>query len=174
MDKKALTKTALADALGVSRQCVHRYEKQGMPCISVDAARAWREHFLRPRVGSPRAPSTSWLIERAHAMQDAGAQLLESGNGTAFEALTPAIREALRAVPDSERERVGLRVTVIDALTAEQHEMLMPFEREVQHERKESGQTPSRMSDESCRQMGMFWYSIAAGDQRVRLPDGTA
>lgn len=169
MDKKPLTKTALADALGVSRQCVHRYAKQGMPCTSLDAARAWREHFLRPRVGMPRAPSVAMLIERAQSMQEAGAQLLERGNTIAFAALTPAIRDALRDVPPSGRESVMVSEAVMDRLTAD---VMDVCEREAQALRDEDAAKfpnaqepwPAGFAEWNAER---FLYEVAAGEWLV-------
>ncbi|MBI5198320.1 MAG: HTH domain-containing protein [Nitrospirae bacterium] len=47
-DKTELSITELAEALGVSRQMVHRHAKEGMPTHSVEAARRWREENLDP------------------------------------------------------------------------------------------------------------------------------
>ena len=55
MDKTKLTKTALASALGISRQAVHRYEKQGMPCDTIEAATAWRDATVQPRINATEA-----------------------------------------------------------------------------------------------------------------------
>lgn len=52
MDKNTLKRTALAAALGISRQAVHRYEKQGMPCDTVEAAKAWRDANVQPRMNA--------------------------------------------------------------------------------------------------------------------------
>ena len=55
MDKTTLTKTALATALGISRQAVHRYQKQGMPCNTIEAAKAWRDANVQPRINATEA-----------------------------------------------------------------------------------------------------------------------
>ena len=52
MDKNTLKRIALATALGISRQAVHRYEKQGMPCDAIETARAWRDANVQPRMNA--------------------------------------------------------------------------------------------------------------------------
>lgn len=42
-----MTKTALAKALGISREMVHRLVNLGMPCTTVKAAREWRKANLQ-------------------------------------------------------------------------------------------------------------------------------
>ena len=55
MDKIALTKIALARALGISRQAVFRYEKEGMPCATIELAKAWRDANVQPRINATEA-----------------------------------------------------------------------------------------------------------------------
>ena len=55
MNKKPLTKAALSAALAISRQAVHRYGKQGMPCDTIEAARAWRDANVQPRINATEA-----------------------------------------------------------------------------------------------------------------------
>ena len=116
MDITKLTKTALASALGISRQVVHRYEKQGMPCDTIEAAKAWRMNCVRMRIAEPRPTSATAEICRAHEMQEAGALLLRQDMRAAFDAMVPTIRESLRAVPRGHRLRVSVSAPVMDLL----------------------------------------------------------
>ena len=167
MNKNSITKTALAEALQISRQAVHRYEKQGMPCDSIAAAKHWRGERVRLRVSMPRPPSVAMLIRSAHAMQDAGALLLGSGNTEGFVALAPSIRLALRMVPSAHRPRVGMNVPVIKQLAAEFVALLEPIEVELRAERMEQGLPPYAMTGVQATALGEFWYEAAAGERQV-------
>lgn len=153
------TKTQLAEALGISRQEVHRYAKKGMPCESIEAARAWRMESVRVRISEPRAPAPATLIRLVHELQDAGAALLAEGRRAAFDAMAPTLRQALRRVPARHRSRVLLAMPVIDALTEEMQRTLEEFE-----------EPHGPLSDEEAQTMGEFWYATAAGEVVVTTP----
>ena len=48
MAKSMLTQTELARALGISQPMVSKLARLGMPLISIEAARLWRQAYLDP------------------------------------------------------------------------------------------------------------------------------
>ena len=107
----------LAQALGISAGMVTRLAKRGMPCDSVDSARRWRERHLEPaRTKFNRAPSMRRRTTADDDRADIGAAealrqvtdlsaaahaLLPLGE---FATIEPALRRALRSVPDEYRD----------------------------------------------------------------------
>lgn len=163
------TKTQLAEALGISRQEVHRYAKKGMPCESIEAARAWRMESVRVRISEPRSPAPTILVRLVRELQEAAALLLDEGRRTAFDAMVPTLRQALRRVPDNHRERVKFVPQVFDALTDDVHRVLSVV-RIGNPDAPEAGESSEALAGEDAERMGAFWYAVAAGEIFVRKP----
>jgi len=157
MQATQLTKTQLADALGISRQEVHRYAKKGMPCDSIAAARQWREESVRVRLNEPRGPSPAALVRLVHELQDGAATLLEEGRRAAFDAMAPTLRQALRKVPPNKRDRVKFARPVFDALTDDVQRVLLSIQ-------DEEGDSARELDEAQAERMGAFWYAVAAGE----------
>lgn len=113
----------IARALGLTRQAVALAARAGMPVTSAEAAHAWRLANLDParrkRGGFDAELATRSLVEAAHELMAAAADALAHGRGQAFEVLVPALQEALRAVPESARDRVLIPVLLMDRLCAD-------------------------------------------------------
>ena len=165
MDKTTLTKTALASALGISRQVVHRCEKLGMPCDTIEASKAWRLNCVRMRIAEPRPPSATAQIRHAHEMQEAGALLLSQDMRTAFDVMVPTIRETLRAVPRSHRMRVQVSAPVMDVLLAP---VIAAVQKEAAELRAEERvlcpQFAQEMDDTQADNDSLLFYECAAGE----------
>ena len=160
-----MDKTALSAALGLSRQLVHRYEKQGMPVITIEAAKAWRLNCVRMRIAEPRPPSATAQIRHAHEMQEAGALLLRQDMRTAFDVMVPTIRETLRAVPRSHRMRVQVSAPVMDVLLAPVIEALQKEAAELRaEERVLCPQFAQQMDDALAEDDLLLFYECAAGE----------
>ena len=172
MDKTALTKTALASALGISRQVVHRCEKLGMPCDTIEASKAWRLNCVRMRIAEPRPPSATAQIRHAHEMQEAGALLLSQDMRTAFDVMVPTIRETLRAVPRSHRMRVQVSAPVMDVLLAP---VIAAVQKEAAELRAEERvlcpQFAQEMDDGQADDDLLLFYECAAGEWLVSNGD---
>ena len=172
MNKTTLTKTALATALGISRQAVHRYQKQGMPCNTIEAAKAWRANCVRMRIAEPRPRSAIALIRDAHDMQEAGALLLSQGMRAAFDVMVPTIRETLRAVPRSHRMRVQVSAPVMDVLLAP---VIAAVQKEAAELRAEERvlcpQFAQEMDDTQADNDSLLFYECAAGEWLVSNGD---
>ena len=172
MNKTTLTKSALATALGISRQAVHRYQKKGMPCDTIGVAQAWRLNCVRMRIAEPRPPSATAQIRHAHEMQEAGALLLSQDMRTAFEAMVPTIRETLRAVPRRHRLQVRVSASVMDVLLAPVMEAVKKEAAEIRaEERVLFPQFAQEMDDAQADDDLLLFYECAAGEWIVSNGD---
>ena len=113
-----ITKTALAGALGVSREMVYRYQKQGMPCDTIELAKAWRDANVQPRINATEAATIDALT-----VSDDGASgpapRYRSGEGSdRLYWLSRARREQAEAAIAELRE-AELRGTLINKAGAE-------------------------------------------------------
>ena len=167
-----MDKTALSAALGLSRQLVHRYEKQGMPVITIELAKAWRDANVQPRITEPRPPSATAQIRHAHEMHEAGALLLRQDMRTAFDAMVPTIRETLRAVPGRHRLQVCVSPSVMDVLLAPVIEALKKEAAELRaEERVLYPQFAQEMDDTQADNDLLLFYECAAGEWLVSNGD---
>lgn len=95
-NRKVLTKKALAKALRVSRQMVHKLQLRGMPVDSVEAAQEWRRVNLEPK-RTPGAVVTS-EVARLKSAQAEVAELdaaARRGKVIALEDVRRAFSEAM-------------------------------------------------------------------------------
>ncbi len=138
MNKTTLTKTALAKALAISRQEVHRYAKQGMPIDSIDGARAWRSEHVQARVNPKASDEVTTPIEASadpgylaarRRRETAEASLAEmreqtqrgelvnrAGAERAMETAFRFLRDRILAVPDRMAIPRELQVEIANAL----------------------------------------------------------
>ena len=175
------TQAAIAKALGLAKSRVTAMKKQGMPVHSVDAARAWRREHVAPimrtalraartrnlhsDVPKPATPTCAVdyvaAMRHAAALGDLAAVAIVSGT---FDAIEPALRVALAAIPPEHRAKLpGLPFTVWDALCAEVLALVEP-------EPGGPDGTAPPMSDDEANWMGAFWYRVAAGEVRPAAP----
>ncbi|WP_310383530.1 hypothetical protein [Roseateles sp.] len=86
---------------------------------------------------------------------------LEAGQSIA--AMVPALRAALRAVPDHERDgSMLLPVEVMNVLVAD----VLKATIELDESADRCAETTEPMSDEDAAWMGRFWFQVAAGEIR--------
>ncbi len=168
---KKPTQAALAAALGINPSLVTRDKRRGMPVHSIEAAQQWRDENLRVRYtpekdreAVTRAIKGESAAQRVTSLHQAAGALLESG-GDVYPML-PMISQAMAEVPPSQRMRVGVVFEVMDLLTADV--------RRVQDqggdvlELTEGPFYPCDKEGGDSSFMGAFWYSVAAGEVRLR------
>ena len=100
----ALTITALAAALGISRAAVAKCHRFGMPIDSIEAARAWRAAHLNP-ARMKRPPATD---DRAALIAD-----------------IEQLGRLVAAQPGDEGLRLALHWALAELLTAEEFERVL-------------------------------------------------
>lgn len=169
-----MTKKELAALLGISGAMVTRLAKRGMPTDSLERAQRWRRRHLEPgRVKGVRydrnfkpspqaqsmrtAPAIAPLILAAGLLNVADVALSAGG---CIDALVPALRAALAAVPAHERDDLLLPVNVMDLLVADVSALLPPADN-APMDGCDGG-----MTDSEAVEMGCFWYQVAAGEIR--------
>lgn len=168
------SQTVLAAALGIDPAMVTRYKRKGMPLHSIESAQAWRDVNVRVRwtpeadpnaIG--RALNGERLAERAGALLHAASELLESGGDIAPMVIT--IRQAMAAVPFTQRSRLRFPINIMDALTEDVSRVL------------DKGDPtgliygtlyPTKRAKGETIDMGAFWYAVAAGEIRLRRATG--
>ena len=164
-----LARKDLARGLDISEVMVSRLVARGMPEGSVADAERWRRQHLNiartKRGRRVQMRPDGELVAAAMQMLELAGQALDDGNGAAFDALVPACRAALSAVPEHARAAVRLRFDVLDRLCAPLPEML----REALAEDAAAGEPEPPMSEAAAVTMGRFWYAIAAGE-RAEVP----
>jgi hypothetical protein len=168
-ESRTPTMAEIGRALGLSRQAVHTLNRRGMPVHSVEAAHAWRLAHLDParrKAGDfDRELSIRQRLAQAQALMSAAADALAGGNEPAFAALVPALREAMREIPEPARDRLLLDVAVMDRLVAPEREMIEACEAEDRVAAEVAGApAPTVPGSEDLAAMGAFWYSLAAGE----------
>jgi len=158
-----MTQEDIARALGVDAGTVSRDRRRGMPVDSVEAARAWRAQHIRPRMPrvplappaqSPGPAQPSLACTAAQALAGHAGDLLERGES--ITALVPALRAALRAVPDAERPGLALPLGVFELLTRDVLALVQA----------ESPGDAGEVSDADAEWLGAFWFAAAAGEVR--------
>ena len=150
----SIQQIALARELGITKQAVNRHVARGMPTATIGAAWRWYRENVRMVVGQGidrDRPPPGVLVERVGALLPAARDAIASGR---FEHFETELRAALRAVPESHRERVTLPLEVWDRLTHAVGEVA----------RDDQGDRPATEEDASSRFMGNFWYQVAAGE----------
>lgn len=169
-DDRTPTMAEIARALGVSRQAVHTLHRRGMPVHSVEAAHAWRKANLDParrkRGDFDDELRLRALVARADDLMQAAGGALAAGNEAAFEALVPALQQALRDVPEEGRDRVMLSVDAMNRLCAPMIECIDRCKAEDAAAAAEAGTAPPETAGApgDCEAMGSFWYTLAAGE----------
>jgi hypothetical protein len=167
--------TTMADigrALGLSRQAVHALHLRGMPVHSVEAAHAWRLTHLDParrKAGDfDRELQVRERLTQAQALMTAAAEALAGGNEHAFAALVPSLRDAMRSIPEAERDRLGLAFAVMDRLVSPVSAIVDECEAEDRAQAEAAGISPPETwhcaTEDKAARMGAFWYAIAAGE----------
>ena len=151
---RGLTQAALADALGMTGAAVSKFKGRGMPVDSVAAAQAWRATHVRLRISANPVRRCADEIAEVHALWPVARSALHAGR---LEAALPALRAALRAVPEDARHLVELDAEVMGALCAPFAEMLRS------HMTPEERAAP--MPDADIEAMGRVWYCVAAGER---------
>lgn len=121
MDTIPRSQNHLADLLGISKSSASRSVRQGMPTHSLEAAIAWRRNLCPSRSKQPppqpqqRPPSGA--VPHAQGLMDTASLILEAG--LSVDSLVPSLQAAMRAVPEHERDDLGLDVAVMNYLLAE-------------------------------------------------------
>ena len=168
--------TDLARMLGIAKSAVSAQVRRGMPTTSLEAAQAWRrEHidparkkgsrldrYYRPRQQLP-APETDALAQVITLMATASDALTR---GQGIEAMVPALRGALAAVPPELRDDFGtLPMPVMRVLLRHVLDVLPARE---SNPTDEAGNPfyidGTTLSDEDAKAAGAIWYEIAAGE----------
>ena len=168
---KPPSQNAIGRALGLSSGNMTKLRKLGCPMDSVESVRAWRleRQDIARRKPEPRRVTVPAAGQRcaqaAHAtdLMALAANVLEAGNTIA--PLVPSLRAALAAVPHQGRDAVGLYVGVMRELVAHVLALFPPCETDP---RNDDG-TPVYLggvdlSDDDARELGEFWYQVAAGE----------
>lgn len=184
-----MLKKELADALGISGAMVSKLAKRGMPTDSLERAQRWRKRHLEPgrvkgqRMGTtappdvkpqasrPAAPSDEAM--RANHLMGAAASILSEGGDVT--AMLPAIRAALRAVPEASRDDVRLHVDTMKLLIGpavlDEMSSFRPADAGgAGHTYPAAPDEP--MTGDVLQDMGIFLYSVAAGEVQI-LPKPT-
>jgi hypothetical protein len=159
-------------ALDLSRQAVHALHLRGMPVFSVEAAHAWRLAHLDParrKAGDfDRELSIRQRLAQAQALMSAAADALAGGNEPAFTALVPALREAMRSIPEAARDRLLIDFAVMDRLVSPVRGIVEECESEDRAQAAAAGTAPPESepcaTEGEAARMGAFWYAIAAGE----------
>lgn len=138
---------------------------------SVESVRAWRleRQDIARRKPEPRRAAVPTpgqdCAQASHAtdLMVLAANVLETGGTIA--PLVPSLRAALAAVPHQGRGAVGLDLGVMRELVAHVLALFPPPETDP---RNDDG-TPVYvgsvdLSDDDARELGMFWYQVAAGE----------
>jgi hypothetical protein len=160
---------ALARLLGLSPAAVCRAKSRGMPTHDLQAAQRWREQNLSPAHRKDRNPlkrnsghrlgsgTGQALVDRVQALMELAAPTI---GAPTFDALRPALQQAMRDVPEALRAGVVLSVPVMD-------ELLRPVLDLVDNASPggAAGQVDGEaLSDDDARTMGAFWYHVACGE----------
>lgn len=168
---KKPTHAALAAALGIDPALVTRYRRRGMPVHSIEAAQQWRDVNVRVRFtperdleAVERAISGEKAVKRVIALHEAAGKLLDSG-GDVYPLLS-TISQAMAEVPPSQRDRVVVVVEVMDLLTAD----VLRVHRKGGDvfELTEGDFYPCGDDGSGNAIAGAFWYSVAAGEVRMK------
>ena len=105
----AMTRKALATALGLSGPMVSKLAARGMPCHDVDAARRWRDRHLEPARRKESRPDTAASMAPAAPLaappDGATASVPAAAPGQA-----PDFRESRALREHNEAELAGLRL----------------------------------------------------------------
>ena len=101
----AMTRKALATALGLSGPMVSKLAARGMPCHDVDAARRWRDRHLEPARRKEARPDTAGSMPPAAPPDGATASAPAAAPGQA-----PDFRESRALREHNEAELAGLRL----------------------------------------------------------------
>ena len=146
---------------------------------SVESVRAWRlerQDIARrkpepQRVTVPTSGQHCAQASHATDLMALAANVLETGGTIA--PLVPSLRAALAAVPHQGRGAVVLDVRVMRELVAHVLALFPPCETDP---RNDDG-TPVYLggvdlSDDDARELGEFWYQVAAGEFVITPTDG--
>jgi len=157
----------LTRVLGTSRQSIWSWRREGLPSLTDSTGRrpefdarvvlAWLRQTGRGQAfKADKRPVDLQALERFVAVQmsarihrlfDAAKKALAA----TFAEVEPALRSAMRAVPEELRDQVWpLDFEILDRLTAEVR--ALDFE------------PAGEMSDDELDRMGDFWYQVAAGE----------
>lgn len=145
--------------------------RMGMEPIALDALK--RELGLEspPAQASPSAAPQPRELAFVDQMFRLAGEALDAGT---FEQIEPAMRAALRRVPEKYRDLVMVHAKVMDRLIQEVHDELCRMDAED----REAGGTgcppAAEMSDADADWMGKFWYAVAAGEVRLAAPRAQA
>ena len=156
-----MKQSELCVALDLSKGMVSRLCRAGMPTHSAQAAEEWRRQHLSiahvKRGRTLQLQPADELVRAADQMLALAATALSTGNRTAFDALVPACRAALHAVPRAARDGVQLPFDVMTELC----QPVVDIVRETEAEDPSLVHGP--LSDAEAEAMGKLWYSVAAG-----------
>lgn len=168
--------TDLANMLGIAKSAVSAQVRRGMPTTSLEAAQAWRRDNIDParkkgarldRHYQPRqvlpAPQTDALAQ-VIALMATASDALE--RGLDIEAMLPALRGALAAVPPELRDDLdALPMPVMRVLLRHVLDVLPDREKNPTDEAGNpfyiDGTT---LNEEDAKAAGAIWYEIAAGE----------
>jgi len=172
--------THLAELLGIAKSAVSAQAKRGMPVDSLEAAQQWRTQHLdparkkgarldahyqpsRPAQRPQPAPASDTVAQASRMMETAGSAL---SAGQCIDALVPALRAALRAVPVPERASVDLgSLSVMRVLLA--HVLDVLPDRATNPTNDDGSPFYSdggAVTEEDANFKGAIWYEIAAGE----------
>ena len=163
MNRNRLTQLEIAKALDLSPASIVKYKRKGMPMDSIDAAAAWHRSRVKvtahrmPHAPAPQRPADS-AATRAADLLDLAANAHASGHD--ISALVPGLRSALHAVPAGDRAAMLLPVDVMDVLTADVRKVL-------QDDEPGDDDAQGEMSGQAAVWLGVFWFSVAAGEIRL-------
>ena len=180
------TQAAIARALGLSQAAVSKLKAQGMPVESIEGAHAWRLRNLDPariKRAAPPITDPAAAIRRVHDLAQLTAAALKLGQ---FEVIGPQLREALRAVPVPQRDRIligqgdlapadlasepGACVIPGDVWAALVHHVVSVIadDRRTRMAAGEADPKCCEMTDEEAEEMAHFWMAVAAGELLAR------
>lgn len=168
MNQKPPSQNAIGRALGLSSSNMTKLRKQGCPMDSVESVRAWRlerQNIAQRKPEPQRLQSVqqcSAQVSSARVLMEAAGAMVEAGQ--AIDAMLPALRAALAAVPQHERDDVGLDLRVMKLLL---RPVLDAIPSPDEHPVTEEGApvyADEDLSDSDAKEVGQFWYRVAAGE----------
>lgn len=172
---KRPSQAALAAALAINPALVTRYKRRGMPVHSIEAAQQWRDENLRVRYtperdqeAVERAINGEKAVKRVNALHQAAFELLDVGGEP--HPLLPMISQAMSEVPPSQRHRVLVSTGVMDLLVADV--LRVHHQGGDVIEATEGHFYPCDLEGGDDAIMGAFWYSVAAGEMRLKRSRG--
>lgn len=164
---KPPSQNAIGRTLGLSSSNMTKLKKQGCPMDSVESVRAWRleNQNIAQRKPDPSRPAPDQGPSEAltaSALVDAAALMIRAGQEV--DAMVPALRAALAAVPPHARDLVGLDLSVMKRLLRGVLDAIPPRSENPCDEHGAAIYMAEPMSDADALEAGKFWYQVAAGE----------